>query len=92
MNLPDELPSQALPVSTHQAQPPGRLHAHRAATEDEQEEITKALTQVDEILDVRQRARFRILEEQLERWKLDLLSRVRRPNAGPGAKVRPPKS
>ena len=56
-----------------------------------QEEITKALAQVDDVLDVRQRARFRLLEEQLERWKLDLLSRVRRP--GPNAnKVRPPKS
>jgi hypothetical protein len=55
-----------------------------------QDEITKALAQVDEVLDVRQRARFRLLEEQLERWKLDLLSRVRRP--GPNAKVRPPKS
>jgi hypothetical protein len=55
-----------------------------------QEEITKALAQVDEVLDVRQRARFRLLEEQLERWKLDLLSRVRRP--GPNGKPRPPKS
>lgn len=56
-----------------------------------QDEITKALAQVDDVLDVRQRARFRVLEEQLERWKLDLLSRVRRP--GPNAnKVRPPKS
>jgi hypothetical protein len=55
-----------------------------------QDEITKALAQVDEVLDLRQRARFRLLEEQLERWKLDLLSRVRRP--GPNGKVRPPKS
>lgn len=57
-----------------------------------QDEITKALAQVDEILDVRQRARFRLLEEQLERRKLELFSRVRRPAAGAGAKVRPPKS
>jgi hypothetical protein len=55
-----------------------------------QDEITKALAQVDEVLDLRQRARFRLLEEQLERWKLDLLSRVRRP--GPNGKPRPPKS
>jgi hypothetical protein len=54
------------------------------------DEVTRALAQVDEILDVRQRARFRLLEEQLERWKLDLLSRVRRP--GPNNRVRPPKS
>jgi hypothetical protein len=55
-----------------------------------QEEITKELGQVDEVLDVRQRARFRLLEEHLERCKLDLLSRVRR--HGPNGKVRPPKS
>jgi Spy/CpxP family protein refolding chaperone len=54
------------------------------------EQINKALAQVDEILDVRQRARFRLLEEQLERRKLDLLSRVRRPGAN--AKGRLPKS
>ena len=57
-----------------------------------QDEITKALAQVDEVLDVRQRARFRLLEEQLERRKIELLSRVRRPGAGAGVKVRPPKS
>jgi hypothetical protein len=56
------------------------------------EAITKALAQVDEVLDVRQRARFRVLEEQLERWKVDLLSRVRRPGAAAAGKVRPPKS
>jgi Spy/CpxP family protein refolding chaperone len=54
------------------------------------EAITRAVAQVDEVLDVRQRARFRLLEEQLERWKVDLLSRVRRPGAG--AKARLPKS
>jgi uncharacterized protein YpiB (UPF0302 family) len=56
------------------------------------EAITRALAQVDEVLDVRQRARFHLLEEQLERRKVDLLSRVRRPGTGAGGKVRPPKS
>jgi hypothetical protein len=42
------------------------------------DEISKALAQVDEVLDLRQRARFRLLEENLERWKLDLVSRIRR--------------
>jgi hypothetical protein len=32
---------------------------------------------LDEILDVRQQARFRLLEEQLERRKIDLLQRAR---------------
>jgi hypothetical protein len=49
-------------------------------------EIGKATEQVDELLDLRQRARFRVFEEQLERQKLDLLSRVRRnaPRMAPG--------
>jgi hypothetical protein len=50
--------------------------------EDEtaQAEIKKAFDNVVSILDVRQRARFRVFEENLERRKLDLLSRVQRPN------------
>jgi len=40
-------------------------------------EIAKALEVVDEMLDVRQRARFRVFEHQLEIKKLELLARVR---------------
>jgi len=49
--------------------------------EDEtaQAEIKKAFENLEAILDVRQRARFRVFEENLERRKLDLLSRVQRP-------------
>jgi hypothetical protein len=43
-------------------------------------EIKKAFENVIALLDVRQRARFRVFEENLERRKLDLLSRVQRPN------------
>ncbi len=39
--------------------------------------IKRAHDRIDEILDVYQRARFRVFEEQLERRKFDLLSRVR---------------
>jgi hypothetical protein len=42
-------------------------------------EIKKAFENVINILDARQRARFRVFEENLERRKLDLLSRVQRP-------------
>jgi len=82
------------PQNANTDEPAIRTALDALAREDAfaQDEITKSLAQVDEVLDVRQRARFRLLEEQLERWKLDLLSRVRRPGAGPGAKVRPPKS
>jgi hypothetical protein len=38
----------------------------------------KAYANLDEVLDLRQRARFRVFEEQIERQKLNLLSRVRR--------------
>jgi hypothetical protein len=62
--------------------------------EDEtaQVEIKKAFDNVISLLDVRQRARFRVFEENLERRKLDLLSRVQRPNRKlPGAPPAAPK-
>jgi hypothetical protein len=40
-------------------------------------ELRKAYAVLDEILDVRQQARFRVFEEQIERRKLDLLMRAR---------------
>lgn len=50
-------------------------------------ELRKAYTALDEVLDIRQQARFRIFEEQIERRKIELLMRARqqnRPNAQPG--------
>ena len=41
-------------------------------------EAEQALANLDQVLSVRQRARFRILEEQMERNKLDILMRARR--------------
>jgi len=46
-------------------------------------ELRKAYEAVDELLDIRQQARFRLFEEQVERRKLDLLMRARR-NAARG--------
>ncbi|MGE0864452.1 MAG: hypothetical protein AB7P34_11170 [Vicinamibacterales bacterium] len=49
-------------------------------------ELRKAYTAVDEVLDLRQQARFRIFEEQIERRKIELLMRARqqnRPNQPP---------
>lgn len=40
-------------------------------------ELRRAYNQIDEVLDLRQQARFRVLEEQLERRKLELLMRAR---------------
>ena len=57
-----------------------RDHDDRAAAE-----LRRAYDALDEVLDVRQQARFRTFEEMLERRKLDLLMRARqaaRPGAG----------
>lgn len=43
-------------------------------------EMRKAFNELDQVLDVRQQARFRVLEEQVERRKIELLMRARRQN------------
>ena len=61
-------------------------------------EMRKAYNGLDEVLDVRQQARFRVFEEQIERRKIELLMRARQqnrqnnqqgPNANPPVR-RPP--
>ena len=42
--------------------------------------IRKAQGAVDQVLDVRQQARFRVFEENMERRKLELLARARQAN------------
>jgi len=61
-------------------------------------EIRKAYNALDEVLDVRQQARFRVFEEQIERRKIELLMRARQqnrlnqqgPNANPPVRRPPP--
>jgi len=57
-------------------------------------ELRKGYSSVDEVLDLRQQARFRVFEERIERRKLELLMRARqqnRPNQRqPGQVRRPP--
>jgi len=43
-------------------------------------DMRKAFDELDQVLDVRQRARFRVLEEQVERRKIELLMRARQQN------------
>ncbi len=43
-------------------------------------EMRKAFNELDQVLEVRQQARFRVLEEQVERRKIELLMRARQPN------------
>jgi Spy/CpxP family protein refolding chaperone len=45
-------------------------------------EVKKASVSVDQVLDVRQQARFRVFEENMERRKLDLVTRARQANRG----------
>ena len=52
-------------------------------------DIRKAYEAIDQVLDLRQQARFRVFEEQMERRKIELVTRARqnnrannRPNAG----------
>jgi hypothetical protein len=59
--------------------------------------MRKAYNGIDEVLDVRQQARFRVFEDQIERRKIELMMRARQQNranqAGPNANppVRRPK-
>jgi hypothetical protein len=57
-----------------------RDHDDRAAAE-----LKRAYDALDEVLDVRQQARFRTFEEMLERRKLDLLMRARQGAARRGS-------
>lgn len=43
-------------------------------------ETRKAYNELDQVLEVRQQARFRVLEEQVERRKIELLMRARQQN------------
>jgi hypothetical protein len=53
-------------------------------------DLRRAYDALDEVLDVRQRGRFRIFEEQIERKKLDLLMRARQNPNRPMPRRQPP--
>lgn len=54
-----------------------RLAALKAEEERSAADLRKATEGIDEILDIRQQARFRLFEERMEQRKLDLLLRAR---------------
>lgn len=54
-------------------------------------EMRKAYDDLDQVLEVRQRARFRVLEEQVERRKIELLMRARQQNRPNGRPLPKPK-
>jgi Spy/CpxP family protein refolding chaperone len=57
-----------------------RLRALQEIDARTQADTRKAYDAVDQILDVRQQAKFRVFEEAMERRKLELLSRARQAN------------
>lgn len=59
-----------------------RLKALRELDERSAADLRRAYDSLDEVLDTRQQARFRIFEENLERRKMDLLLRARQRAAG----------
>jgi hypothetical protein len=59
-----------------------RLKALRELDDRSALELRRAYEAVDEVLDIRQQARFRMFEEMMERRKLDLLMRARQRAAG----------
>jgi hypothetical protein len=56
------------------------------------DDLRRAQEALDQTLDVRQQARFRVFEDQVERRKLDLLLRARRAAAGAGREGLPPRN
>ena len=59
-----------------------RLKALRELDDRAAADLRRAYESLDEVLDLRQQARFRIFEENLERRKMDLLLRARQRAAG----------
>jgi hypothetical protein len=68
---------QLLQGTGNEAAMSDRLEALARLDAAAQADVAKASAAIDELLDVRQRARFRVLEQQLELRKLELVGRAR---------------
>jgi DNA repair ATPase RecN len=68
------------PGRGEEAQIKERLTALQELESRNAAEMRKAYNALDEVLDVRQQARFRVFEEQIERRKIELLTRARQQN------------
>jgi DNA repair ATPase RecN len=80
-----------LPKPAEEGEIKSRLTALQELESRTAAEMRRAYNMLDEVLDVRQQARFRVFEEQIERRKIELLMRARqqnRPNQQP--QRRPP--
>ena len=61
-----------------------RLEMLREHDRDSAEALEQAHAGIDEILNVRQRVRFRMFEQQMQRRRADMLQRARRGNQNRG--------
>jgi hypothetical protein len=73
-------PRVAAAVRPDEAQIKERLSALQELESRAAAEMRKAYNGLDEVLDVRQQARFRVFEEQIELRKIELLMRARQQN------------
>lgn len=72
---PQEAPAPAAPRDDAAIRE--RIRAWRELEARRADEIARAYDALDEVLDARQQARFRLFEEQIERRKFDLIIRAR---------------
>jgi hypothetical protein len=91
--LINELQRMTSPRNPRPSATDSEIKARLAALQDLEArsatELRRAYDQIDEVLDVRQQARFRVFEEQIERRKLDLISRARQNRPAPQRKPPP---
>ena len=74
------LTNPRLPKPADESEIKARLTALHEVEARTAAEMRKAYNAVDEVLNVRQQARFRVFEEQIERRKIELLMRARQQN------------
>lgn len=94
------LTNPRVPNRGDDAQIKERLNALQELESRTAAEMRRAYNALDEVLDVRQQARFRVFEEQIERRKIELLMRARQqnrpnqpgPNPPPMRRPPPPQS
>lgn len=72
-----ELRQLAAAASTDEAQIKAKLRALQDVDVQTADELRKSYESIDQVLDVKQQAQFRVFEEVMERRKLDMISRAR---------------
>jgi hypothetical protein len=80
MNELQRMTNPRLNARPEDAQLKERLTALQELESRNAADMRKAYTAMDEVLDLRQQARFRVFEEQIERRKIELLMRARQQN------------